>query len=1040
MANVAGEQTKTTFMSKLLFFAAIFIFFQGSGYAQTRTITGRISDSLGSPIPGASVKIKGERRGISATTEGTFVLKTEQNATLIVSAIGYITQEVPVENSSSVSIQLHAGNGSVLNEVIVTSLGVKREKRALTYSAQEVKGDVLLAAKQDNIVNGLQGKIAGVQITNSTGMPGSSARIVIRGATSLIGENQPLFVVDGVPIDNTEAGPIDAFGAGPNANGTAMGSTSNRGIDIDPNIIETVTVLKGAAATAIYGSSAATGAVIITTKNGIKSSKPQVSFSSSYGLAVPIYYPFQNKYAQGIDGQFIDGNGPDKTSSSWGPAVDTLKVNGAPVKTYNQQKLFFQTGRTSDNNINVSGATDHSRYLLSYSYLNTQGISPTTDFIRNTVFGKFTNQVTPTLLANFQMDYINSANHRLPEGQNIGNPLWTVYSAPITWNPMPATEADGTQRLYRSLARNNPYYALANLGFVSNVNRFLPVISLVFTPANWITVTDRIGADIYSDESGYHESSGIISGYFNNNGGVTNRNILYRQFNNDLIVDLHKQLSDDFFGSVLLGTNLLSRYNDTYIQTGQGQSVAGFYNISNFTTLSSSDYLSRYRKTGYYLQANLEYRKFLYLALTGRYDGSSVLPVTSNYYPYGSAAMGFVFTELMHPGTGALSFGKVRISYSSVGNDDVLPYSLTTPFIQAVGSANNIIYPFNGQNAFIISSQLGNGGLKNESLKEFETGLELKFFNNRLSFDGSYFDRRTTDLLTPVSVAPSSGYFSYVLNAGSIQNKGFELLLSGAAVHHKNFEWDVNLNFSKINSNVLALAPGVNSIQLAGLSGAGTYAFLGKPYGVLYGSGYLRNAQGQLVLGDVGSGNDGLPIAGPDKILGDINPDFLMGLTNSFTYKSFNISFLFDWKQHGATINVDNYYNLFYGTTKSTENRVDRIIPGVYQTSGKPSTTVVTAQDYFKEISTIVESQVEDATYIKLRNVNISYTLTPSAFKKSYFKSLTLTLSGTNLWIYKPHFSGADPEASLEGSAFPGTVNVMTPTSRNFILGFRLNF
>jgi len=194
------------------------------------------------------------------------------------------------------------------------------------------------------------------------------------------------------------------------------------------------------------------------------------------------------------------------------------------------------------------------------------------------------------------------------------------------------------------------------------------------------------------------------------------------------------------------------------------------------------------------------------------------------------------------------------------------------------------------------------------------------------------------------------------------------------------------------------------------------------------------------VLGDVGSGNDGLPIAGPDKILGDINPDFLMGLTNSFTYKNFNINFLFDWKQHGSTINVDNYYNLFYGTTKSTENRTDRIVPGVYQTSGKPSTTVVSAQNYFKEISTIVESQVEDATYIKLRNVNISYTLTPSVLKKSYFKSLTLTLSGTNLWIYKPHFSGADPEASLEGTAFPGTVNVMTPTSRNFIVGFRLNF
>jgi len=1009
--------------------------------AQSKEVTGKITDSTGNPIAAASVKIKGEKKGTSAGTDGSFRISAPQNATLVISAIGFEEQEIHITNQTSISVELHTGGSRVLNEVVVTALGIKREKRSLTYSTQEIKGDALVASKQNNIVNGLAGKVSGVQVTNSSGMPGSSARIVIRGATSLTGENQPLFIVDGVPIDNTEAGAIDPFGQGPDNVSLNQGSTSNRAIDIDPNIIETVTVLKGAAATALYGSAAARGAIIITTKTGLRSSKPQVSLNSSYSYEKPIFLPYQTKYGQGLDGQYIDGNAGQLFNSSWGAKVDTLRVNGAPVKLHNPQKEFFRTGHTSDNNISVSGASDRSKYLVSYSYLKTDGIMPHTDFTRHSFFGKFSNQITSKLTANIQFNYINSLNNRIAEGNGLASPLWTVFSAPITWDPFPTTKPDGSQRLYRT-ARNNPYFILDNSGFVSQVNRFLPVVTLVYNPTPWLSITERIGADVYSDQTSYHESDKIVNGFFFNNGGVSNRVQNYRQFNNDLIVEMHKSLTADLFGSITVGTNLLSQNSHTYTQTGIGLNVVDFYNISNMSTVTAIDFLSRRRKVGYYAQANLEYKKMLNLALTGRYDGSSVLAMNKNYYPYGSVAAGFIFSELLE-GQAPLSFGKIRVSYSSVGNDNLLPYSLNTPFVQSTGTANNISYPFNGQNAFTIANILGNSNLKNESLNEFETGLELKFLKNRLSFEGSYFVRTTKDLLTPTPINPSSGYYKYNLNAGSMQDKGVELLVSGTPLRTKDFSWEVTANFTKIRNKVLKLAPGVNSLQFGGFGGGGgIYAFPGLPYGVIYGSRYIRDAAGKIVVGDPGTQDDGLPLIGPNGIIGNTSPDFTAGLFNTFTYKNISLSFLFDWKQHGQIYNLDDHYNWFYGTPKATENRDKPIVvDGVYSGSGKPNTTQISVQDYYRTISNIDEPVIEDATYVKLRSLSLGYTFDRATFKNVPFKSISINLTGNNLWIYKPHFSGSDPETSLTGGGNgQGIVNYLTPTSRSFILGLKANF
>ncbi|UAY52362.1 SusC/RagA family TonB-linked outer membrane protein [Ferruginibacter albus] len=1010
-------------------------------FAQSQ-VKGKVTDSKdGSPLSSISVKVKGTTSGASTAADGSFTVDiTGSSATLEISGVGFTPKTIKVSAGETVSVSLEKATQN-LTEVVVTALGIKREKRQLTYSTQEVNGESVVQAKQDNLVNALAGKVSGVSVINSSGMPGSPSRIVIRGATSLLGENQPLFVIDGVPISNEESGAIDVFGQGANNVRLNQGSTSNRAIDLDPSIIESVNVLKGGAATALYGAQAARGAIIITTKTGGgKSSKPTVSISSSLKFDNAILAEYQNKYSQGLDGLFINGSIQGTASSqSWGARVDTLKVDGSPVKTYDPRAIFFRTGKTTDNNISISGGSEKSNYLISYSYLNNEGIIPTTAFTRNAFFAKFSNQITSNLTANIEINYVNTVNDRTQEGNGLSNPIWAIYPAPITWDPLPATWPDGTQRLYRTLSRNNPFFVLDNSGFQSTVNRFIPVASFVYTPTKWLTITERVGTDIFADNSRYYEASTINNGVFSGAGGVSNRLEDYRQFNHDFIISFHKELSKDLYGSLLLGNNLLSQFTDTYVQSGVGLALPGFYNISNAGTILSSDNVVRYRKVGYYAQANLEYKKMLDLSLTGRYDGTSVLNPDKQYYPYGSAGLGFIFTELMNK-SDAFSFGKVRISYSAVGNDNLSPYSLSTPFLLGTNmpAINNVNFPYNGVNGAKLTTALGNPNLINESLNEFEVGLELKFLKNRLSFDGSYFDRESKNLLSQTPIASTSGFFTGFQNVGQIQNKGIEFLISGNPVKTKNFTWDVNLNFTRIRSKVITLGPGVNSIQLGGFGNAGVFLFKDQPYGILYGLQYVRNDKGQIEVGD-----DGLPISSTDfGPIGNTNPDFTMGLSNTFTYKRLSLSFLIDYKKGGDILNLDDNYMWFYGTSKITEaNRDKPFVVGnsVYASSGLPNTTPVSAQDYWSTISSITESNIEDGTYVKLRNVTAAYTF--GAIRKTPFKSLTISFSGNNLWFYLPHYTGSDPEASVSGGDNgQGVTNFQTPTTRSYIVGVKATF
>ncbi|WP_207531744.1 SusC/RagA family TonB-linked outer membrane protein [Desertivirga arenae] len=980
--------------------------------AQT-LLKGQVIGSDGQAIPGASIKLKATNTGTNTDQNGNFNISYTGQATLVVSSIGYESQEVSINGQTSLRITLVEASRS-LNEVVVTAIGVKREKRLLTYSTQEVKADDIARAKEPSLLNSLTGKVAGVQITNSSGVAGSASRVVIRGDISTNSSN-PLYVLDGVPIDNSET----------SVGGDPAGSGVSRIIDIDPNNVESVNVLKGAAATALYGSRGAGGAVIITTKTGGLNKRPSINFMSDYSFENSINPKRQTIYAQGNNGLFANGE-DQKTSTSYGPRMDTLRINGAPAPSYDPYD-FFRTGKTYNNSLNISGGGETATYYLSYSLFNQEGINPGNDFKRHSFLAKYSAKVYKNLTTSFQLGYSNSTQHRLPEGNSQG-PIALVLYQPVSWNPYPIYDVNGAMRLFR-FSRNAPLWTLDNMNNKDLVNRFLPVTTINYTPTKWLTITERVGADVSVEQIKFWENPSPAIGKV---GLIRDQNINYRQLNHDLIVSARKQFGK-LDADLLLGNNFNSIYSQNTSINANGLQIKGFYNVSAGSTVTSSEANYLERKVGFYAQGNLEYDKFLVLSLTGRYDGSSKLYKEEQFYPYGSAALGFIFTRFMPEASKVLNFGKLRFSYATVGNDLIGPYALTTPYYSpgrgtAIGYTD---FPFQGQAGFMQGGTLSNPYLMNETLKEFETGLELKFFDNRLSLEGSYFNRKQTDGIIPsVEISAASGFSGTTVNSASMRNKGIELFLTGTPVKTKDFNWDISLNFSRIRNEVLQ----INDEK--GITSVGRF-MVGYPAGVFYGPKYARDANGELLINDIG-----LPYSDGLGVVGDPNPDWLGGLNNTLRYRQFGLSFFFDVKKGGDIQNDFEGLALFYGTSKQTENRAPVVVPGVNAATGLPNTKEISAQQYYQGISGIYEETIEDGTYIKLRNVSLSYNLSPSLFKKSPFKSASLTVTGRNLWIHAPHFNGPDPEVSTYGTSNGDRAiySFTTPTARSIGFSLKLGF
>ncbi|QNL50752.1 SusC/RagA family TonB-linked outer membrane protein [Olivibacter sp. SDN3] len=977
------------------------------GVNAQNVLKGVVADSANAPLPSASIRILGTTQGTSSDTEGQFSINYTPGSTLQVSALGYQTQEIPLNNQQTLTIQL-AEDNQALSEVVVTALGIKRERRQLTYSTQEVGGEEILKTREPNVLNAMTGRVSGVQVTSSSGQPGSSSRIIVRGTSSLTGNNEALIVLDGVPINNSQTG----------ESGDAPISGVSRLSDIDPEIIESINVLKGSAASALYGSAAARGVLLITTKNGGGFTRPAFNFTSQVSMETPIFPQLQSVYAQGDRGVYEDGE-TVKNSLIWGPRLDTLTVDGMPVRNVNPMQEFFQTGRTYTNSLGVQGGSDKSNYFLSYSYLDQEGTVPTTNYKRHSAFAKFNNNITDKLTANFQFNYVSSTSHRTAEGYGLESPLWTIYTAPFSWDPNPATDENGNQRVFRP-SRNNPYWALDNIYSDVRNNRFIPVATFTYEPFNWLTVTERLGADIYSEQNKYYEAPSDALGTV---GRLRDINTNFRQFNHDLIVEARKDFNEDFNASVMLGNNVLSNYTQNYMIDGSGLIIDGFQNISNVENQVPSEAYYLTRKVGFYGQGNLEYKRMLNLSLTGRIDQSSVFDAANRTYNYGSVSAGFIFTELLN--IPRVDFGKVRISYSRVGNDNVAAYATTTPFIDN---------RWNNLPGYLYSDRLGNPLLTNEDTDEFEIGLETRFFGGRLGLEASYFDRQHKNLLSTIELAQSTGYNTTNLNAGSMYNKGVEALLTATPIRNASFSWDITLNFTRIRNKITALYEGQDM-----LSNGQTYLFVGDPYGTFYNTGYERNDAGQILIDD-----SGLPVVNQSVLqkIGNIQPDWLGGLNNSFTYKNFNFNFFFDVRKGGDVMNSDDRYGFFYGTPKVTENREDRIVEGVNINTGESNAVSVPAQDYYQRLNLIYEAAIQDGTYIKLRNVNLSYDFPQKWIDRTPFSKVTLTATGRNLWIHAPHFTGGDPEVNSfgTGNGSIGTFAYAVPASRSYNFSLAVTF
>ena len=1021
--NLNFLSMKTGFLLVLILALSIF-----SGIAQTRILTGIVSSSEdGLPIPGAIISVKGTTIGTVSDKDGVYSITVPQSSkTLVFSFMGMIPQEVAISNQTTIDVKMVSDN-IVVGEVVVTALGISREKKSLTYSATEVKSSELVQANEANIVTALSGKVAGVQVSNSSGMAGGSSRILIRGVSSLQGDNQPLFVIDGVPFDNQEF-KFDESNIDENL---FYGSTSNTGIDIDPNQIASMTVLKGAAATALYGSRAATGVVLITTKSGISSKTPIITYSSRFGLDKIRPNKLQEKYGLGTNGNYVDGE-TQKSSWVWGPRLDTTDL-----KTYDRWALF-DIGKTYENSFNIQGGTDKSGYFASVGALNQTGTVPNNTLDRYSMMAKFTTKLGEKLSIGAKMEYISTENDRLSEGNEMSSIMWTILAAPPTYNLFPAIDSNGAQRLWRTPTRNNPYWLLDNTKYTDTRDRFVPTFNFDYALLPWLKAKGNFGIDYYTSNTKFYENTGNRGSY--PSGKIIESSRIRREINSDLMLVGNKNLTDKIKADFLVGHNINSQYYHVKSVKSTDFIIPGFYNLSNTTVNNPTEGTNEKRMVSIYSSATVSYDDYLYFTVTGRNDWSSTLPKGNNSYFYPSISSGLIFSEAFGLKNKWFNFGKIRLSYARVGND-APAYSTVTSFNTAApgdGQRGVINFPYNGIGSYLESNIMGNPLLKPEITSEYETGIELKFFRNRASIDLAYYDKTSKDQIFSAPVAPETGFYSTVVNAAEIKNQGVELQLNVTPLVINKFSWDVSINYSKNNNKVISLTTGVSSIRLAGFDSPGIFVMADQPYGVIWGLRYLRNDKGEILVDD-----DGYELtADASGPIGNVMPDWIGGIRNTFTWKGLSVSALIDTRQGGDIFNLDEYYSKAYGTSWLTRDREHPIVvKGIRQSDGQPNTTQITDyRTYWTTNASIDEANVQDASFIRLRDVSISYDLPKNLLSKISLKGLVFTVSGRNLWLKTSNsFTGSDPENSLYGSGNgQGIQNYAVPSSKSINFALKL--
>jgi TonB-linked SusC/RagA family outer membrane protein len=1040
--------------------------------AQTKTIAGTITSSVEGEggIPGVTVQVKGTTIGTTTDLNGKYTLTVPQNATtLTFSYIGMKKQEIEIAGRTVIDAVLEADLLG-LNEVVVTALGISREKKALGYSVSDIKGDAMVQAKETNIINSMQGKIAGVQITNNSGAIGASSQMLIRGVRSF-GDNSPLWVVDGTPISNSTSAASQWGGA----------DYGNAASDLDPENIESVSILKGANAAALYGSRARNGVVLVTTKKGAKGKGLGATYSNSTTFEqlnlLPIY---QNEYGQGWNGgekkweyytslpgrpytgwdyqtwsanrsfKYVDGLGGgrnDGFDESWGPRLDAglmidqfQGANQPWVSHPDNTRSFFVTGLSETNNLTISGGSESVKGRLSYTNLTETGIIPNTDQKRNSLNLSTTVNMSRKLRVDANVNYVVTQNDNLPgQGYIAGNVMQSIggwFGRQVdmkllkdnwqTWMP------NGYPYNWNSNYHNNPYWTANNNITGRKRERVFGNLELNYNVTPWLSLMGRYGIDYYNE----YRKSVIYEGSnqkpIGTGGSFSQENRENKETNIDFIASFNKAFSD-FKISGALGANYRQYdYNGMSLSANE-LTVPNFFHISNVKgTPGTGFYESHFKTNSVFGSLTTSYKDYLFLDMTLRNDWSSTLPKSNWTYLYPSVSLSWLFTETFNMEKTFLSYGKLRASYARVGSDSG-PYAL-----QATYGAST---PFNGLSQYNYPGTIPPQSLKPEFSNSFEVGTEMKFLMNRIGLDFSYYDTKTNNQILSIDISTSSGFGAQTINAGEIESSGFEVSLTGEILRKPGgFNWTTTINWSTQTSKVNKLYPGVDTYQLnSSWQSLTIEARPGEKFGNIYGIGFNRDAQGRMLI------DGGFPVATTDNILlGNIMPDWIASINNEFTYKNLSFSFLIDGRMGGDIFSITKWFGDYSGITEATVRGGIRekgmVFDGIDVATNQPNTVNIDPQDWYgSAIWDFVEPGVLDGSFIKFREVVLGYRV---PLKVNFVKNIYVSLVGRNLALLyrsKSNDMRIDPETAYgTGATAYGVEQYQIPTSRS--IGFKLKF
>lgn len=1043
--------------------------------AQVKTVSGRVTSAdNGQALIGVSVSVPGTTVGVNTDENGRFTLShiPASASQLRFSFIGMETQTLPIKSVMNVALK---SNDKVLGGVVVTALGIKRSEKSLGYSATSIKTDDITETRSADIMSSLQGKVAGVTISNTSSDPGSSNSVIIRGFSSLGGSNQPLYVIDGVPMDNSTLSSSDElnhnydFGNGANA--------------VNPDDVEDMTILKGAAATALYGSRAANGVIMITTKKGKKREKGLgVTYNGGIQFAnVARLVEMQNMFGQGTNGEHVATE-----NTSWGIRLDGLERvwgrvydNSQRVKSYkaikNNVRDFFDTGVTYNNSVSFDGATDKSDYFVSLSNVNSDGIYPT----RSDAYNKYTFTTNGSFKVNNKLTFSSSVNYSYQKnnfvstGQKL-NPIFALYNVPrdisITSQKDLSNPFNTPGYYYTPYNATNPYYILNNYLDKNEQDKLWGKFQADYNILDFLKFTYRVGLDYNTSKmrNGIPNMSALFYGTPNWNdnseigqqeGWVYTLDQRRREINQDFMLNFSKPLDEDFNLNAVLGLNTNERKVSVASQSNTSLDVPTWFNVNNSgKTPTVVDRFYHKRLIGFYGQVEGSWKDMLYLTITGRNDWSSTLPKDNRSYFYPGVTASFIFSELLPESTkDIISFGKARLAWGKTGNDASW-YMTNTVYAQAAANGSGwgtMSFPLGGYNAFTLSNVMGNTNLKPEMTSEFEFGLNMAFLHNRLSFDFAYYNRSTKNQVLSMSLDNATGFGSRNINLGEVTNKGFELLISGTPIKTRDWQWDLNWNIAHNSSKVVSLSEEIGGeVLIFGFSGGtGLYAIKGKPLGTFKDQKLERDPEGHVVV----NASTGVPVKESTyTTCGSMNYKYTMGFGSTLRYKDFALTANFEVRHGGKMYCRTKGTTFFTGIAKQTvyndrspfivPNSVNKITAADGTVSYVENTTALDydhIQTYWADQYDCDASNLVSKSFVKLRDVVLTWNVPSKWIDKTFLTGASFSIFGRNLLMWTPSDNTfVDPETASFGNDLDSQFGEYggNPSTRTYGFNLKLSF